>query len=436
MQPVKFDRLKNGIMCYSRVDRVSNAGGVGVRCGSFNDPPGKAGLKHLIEHVLASGWDEQSEYFYQLHCYEKYMGGPDESAMIQTDGTTTFYGVDNLYYRRHFVDCFNIICDYFRRWKSISDISIIDPIVEREKSRVIGEYALRGDDDPPEFAEILLRKLIYSRNPAGKRTDCELPEFETVSGYDFLDNLREFYVPEDMFVIVIGPSLIEVKKWAESHFGDMPVASKPKLHYDKSDNFPEIKDVRETVHIFQGLKTYHLSLGFPTEPFSLQNSSDEDALDVLARILSFRLRMKLQACNFNPKNKIYRTFAKAERTYLHGMFTIWCPTTSGDFIKSNEEIMLDEFKKLREQLVSGDEIDDIKLSLATIHRQMFRDTPGNLMNEIMECIGNGDEKLKSLHGYLDGLKKVNRHKIRDVVNKYFPADVGYARVIVAPEWNG
>lgn len=422
MQQIKFDRASNGMMCYSQVSTAAHVGGVAIKCGSVNDPSSKRGLAHLVEHILFGGYDPESERDVDLNYYEKYMGGPDAFAAVETGFVHTFYGSNQLLRRKHVLDCFDRLC------RMVSERRVTAIAVAREKAAVHNEYYLRGTDYLPGMMDVWLRQLIYTTNPVANRIDCELPEFEAVTASDVRNFIRKWYVPQNMFAILFGPTLAEVKKRVEKNFADLTSASKPRLEFDSSDSFPALREVKSKIVNVPHISQHHLAIGYPTEAYA---TKDAEAIDVMLRILAFRVRMRLRHDNQDFHKGVYRALALAERTYLHGMISIWFATIGGDeFIKSGEAVIMEEIEKLKRDLVFSDELDAIKKNMEWFYRSVFRDGPGFLADMVVQHVANGDDELIGLHSYIPSLERVSRKRIRDVANKYFTKN--FARVIARP----
>ena len=424
LKKVSFGRLANGMLYYSQFDTSSHLGGVGFKCGSAYDPPGKRGLAHHVEHNVFGESAKHSRRDLELNYYEKYMGGPDEDANIRTDYVSTFYGHDNLLWRPHLMDCFGAIADL------VLHPQIGEPGVLLEKAAVHNEYYLNGIDSAFERARDRLKLVLYDRNPVRNRVDCELPEFESVTAKDVRAFMRRYYVPNNAFMILLGPSFADVKKTAEKYFGNWaPAKSVPTLDYDHSDDFPQLIGVKSLEEVMPGIHQRHLCMGFPTETFK---TKDAEALDILARIWAFRLRVRLRHENCDFRKGVYRVFVTPERTHLHGLLNVWFATIGdADYVKEAEEIVLEEAKKLREELVLHDEFDAITKNLEWRYRDNFKSCMSNLSELIIEAATNGDEELEGLHSYLPRLWRLNRKHILDVANKYLTPN--YARVLIRPE---
>lgn len=106
---IRFFDLENGMRVYCRPEYGTNISGIGVRCGSANDPPGKRGLAHLAEHVLARRSLKHSPQEVDF-IIQKYMLGLGRSGKmrIETWRDATFFGHDSLSNRKHLYICFDM----------------------------------------------------------------------------------------------------------------------------------------------------------------------------------------------------------------------------------------------------------------------------------------------------------------------------------------
>lgn len=423
MKQVSVGHLKNGLPYYTYFDSGVHLGGIGVKAGSVNDPPGKRGLAHLAEHCVFCGSHEFSPEVVDRAYYEKYMGGPDASANVRTYFTSTFYGHDTLLWRPHLMDCF----DMFARIMKHPEIDARR--VEIEKAAVHNEFFLNGNDSAAAHATDMARKLLYRKNPAGNRIDAELPEFESMRLQDVRNFIRRYNVPKNMFVVLFGPEHQKVRQICERYFDDWGASTEPTFGYDGSDNVPVLVTIRSDERIFPGMKQHHLVMAFPTE---IYGSKDEEAIEILCRILAMRLRERLRGQNTDFNKGVYRVFVTPERSKYHGVIYVWFATVGGiDTVIEYEDAILDEMRKLGEVLVSNDEIEDIRKNLEWSYRMAFRNIPLELCELVVEAVANGDEDLVGLHSYLPNLEKVTRRKLREVARKYFVPF--YARALIRPE---
>lgn len=423
MKQVSVDRLKNGMLYYGYADTGIHLGTVGIMAGSVHDPPGKGGLAHLAEHCVFSGSEKYPSETVYLRYYEGHMGGPDESANVRTFFTSTFYGHDTLLWRPHLWDCADMVADLVKNHR------INDEVVATEKAAVHNEYYLNGMDSPQSRAMDMARRLLYTTNPARNRIDAEMPGFEKLGLRDVRNFVRRFYVPKNMFVLLFGPKFQEVKKFAERHFDGWGATTMPTIDYDGSDNLPVLRSVVSKESAFPGVRQRHLVMAFPTEVYG---SKDEEAIEILCRVLAYRLVQRIRVGNTDFNKGAYRVYVTPERSKYHGTIYVWFATVgSHETVLEYETIAKEEMKKLRETLISSAEMDSIRKNLEWQHRMAFRQIPIALCELVIEAAANGDEDLAGLHAYLPRLEKVTRRKIREVARKYLSPF--YARALVSPD---
>lgn len=408
MQRVSVGELKNGLRFYAHYDRVAHVGGIGVKCGSIHDPPGKQGMAHLVEHVITQRTRELDHMRTQL-LFWKFMGGFDKNRMIQTDRVSTFYGNDTLLREYYMMQCFKVFASMLR-----------DPVVTTEdilaeKAAVLQEYFLRGIDLLPTLIDDLMHESMYQKNPARNRIDCDPQELQTISPEDIKKFMEDYYGPNNLFIILLGPSHEKAKQLAERYFGDLPPRAVPALGYDHSEDYPHLSSVKSVMVPRVGISQFHVALGFPTETYK---SKDAEAIEVLAQILNLRLYFRLRMQNLDSKKGVYRVEVFTPRTFVHGIIYIYFATSDADFAEWGRKMVLEEIEKINKNPVSGEEIDAVRSRLDAEYLEAFRDTPSDLADLIIEAVANGDENLEDMHAYRKRLYKVSPRKIQRIAGKY------------------
>ncbi len=421
---VKFGELPNGVRFYAQHDctKGSSLAGIGVKCGSIYTPPGLVGLPHLVEHVLARECLKYKGEDVDL-MFER-LGGPEFGDInIRIDKTSTFFGFDNQLRREVMLFCLDVIANLLR------DRIVNLEGVEVEKAAIHNEYFLRGVDDAFSVIYDGMHEVLYERNPVRMRIDCKIEDLKRITPYHVRRFIKKHYIPQKTFLIAFGPKFNEVSELAKRYLGNWERASvEPELDYNHSDDFPVLASVKSLEIPRPGIHQYHLSLGFPTGTYL---SRDTEALDVLARIWAYRLRMRLREQNRDFNKGAYRALAFTfSRSFLHGLIFSWFATVSEEFVKQGEEVALQEAEKLKQELADERTFDVVKKSLDDAYLYAFHYSPGGLSEMVVEAVCNGDEELTHLHSYRERLGRVSRRRLRDVANKYFTKN--HARVLIRP----
>ncbi len=423
---VKVGKLNNGLKFYSQYDWSggTHLAGIGVKVGSLHTPPGCVGLPHLVEHLLA----RESLKYAPLQAemiFEKHLGDPDEDINIRIDRASTFYGFGDLLKKEGMLACFDVMANFLR------DKIVTAEGIDVEKAAVHNEYYLRGVDSMWSLIDDLMHGLIYERNPARLRIDCEVDDLKGIKRSQIASFIRKHYVPENMFLIMLGPRFEEVREFAKQYFDDLKNKPRPVLDYDHSDNLPVLASIRSNEVERASIGQFHFALGFPTESYM---SKDAEALDVLARILAFRLRQRLREGNRIFDQGVYRANVYTSRSFLHGLIYAIFATVSGEFAQKGEGIVLEQIQKLKEELVGDEELDAMVSYIDNSYQDAFKKIALTLSEMIIEAVCNGDDEdgkeLVHLHSFRQRLHKVTRRKLRAVANKYFTPN--YARVLIRP----
>lgn len=427
MYEVRSDSLPNGMMLYylPTEDTTSNVSGVGFRAGSIYDPSHKKGLAHAVEHARCRITRKCLDPYDLELGLRRHLGRPDTGSYnIRTDHTSVFYGHDNLITRKGMYTVFGTMASFAHPRHAILDPKGMHLV---ELPAVRNEYYQTGTDVAPAVVDELLYRALYTTNPVHWRVDGELERVRSFTTEDAQRFVRRYYVPKNGFVIMLGPKPSLVKELAAQYFGDWnSPTSTPCLDYDHADDIPKLSGIRN-IYEYRDIHQYHLGMAWPTETY---NSPDAEAIDVLAYILDTRA-WKVREGNTDPDAGAYRAPVDAERTMVHGMITFWCPTVSKKYVGELERVLLEAITSLREKLPTRAEFDVAVANLTNDYKVAFKTSPGILAEMIIGATTNGDPELKGIREFRQRLRRVTRHKVRDMANKYLDPRA-YVRAIVGP----
>lgn len=162
-----------------------------LKAGGRNDPPGKAGISHFLEHMLFRGSSEFASNL-ELEIAFEAIGGSVNAA---TDEETTCY------FSRIHPDQ---IAEGVRLFSSMLLNPTLDGI-EIEK-RIITEEALedineRGEETNPSN---LASRLLWPDHPLGMPTIGYLDTIKGFTKKDLKAYLGEYYVPSNALIVAAG----------------------------------------------------------------------------------------------------------------------------------------------------------------------------------------------------------------------------------------
>ena len=186
-----------------------------IKVGGRNDPPGKTGLSHFLEHMLFRGTQEFRSSLEIENAFEAIGGAPNAA----TDAESTCY-----YSRIH--------PDHVRRGMEIFSSMLLRPTldgIETEK-RIITEEARedlneQGDEINPDT---IVSRLLWPRHPLGLPTIGTLESINGMCREDMAAHLQAYYRPNAAVVVVSGPVRShDVFACAEDIFGTWQNAAIP-----------------------------------------------------------------------------------------------------------------------------------------------------------------------------------------------------------------
>ena len=409
------DLKSNGIRVYYFCDSggTTHICGVGFRVGSVHDPPDVRGIAHFDEHLVSrESFTYDGDEVYRI--IRRYLGDSENNVKIETDATSTYYGGLGLFYRWHMHKVMPMLVSLVR------DRIITQAGIGTEGGAVNNEIPLIQEDVALAKLDILFYQTMYETNPirfSVLGTEDSLGQITAGKARRFV---KKFYVAENMFALIFGPTMQESMSFAEKYLDDWPYHGSPAIVDLKSfDLFPEITSPRFSELIKNGLRTYYVQLGFATERYI---SEDDANLDVIADIVHNRITDILRENNKDPKKGVYRSPGFIDRSLVHGTIGAWFSSIDKDYAFYGRDRVLKEFLRLKEELVPGMIVEETVAAKREAFMIKFRNAPEQVIDLVVKATSNGDPDLTHLHSYPDRLHKVTNKTIRKTANKYFKPD--------------
>ena len=161
------------------------------RNGSADDPIGKSGIAHFLEHLMFKGTKnhpagEFSELIADL--------GGQENAFTSNDYTAYFQRVA----KEHLRLCMDYEAD------RMSNLVLSDEVVAPERDVVLEERRMRTDSDPADLLNEAVQAALFTRHPYGTPVIGWAADIEGLGRADALAYYDRFYTPENAILIVAG----------------------------------------------------------------------------------------------------------------------------------------------------------------------------------------------------------------------------------------
>ncbi|ACK51780.1 peptidase M16 domain protein [Methylocella silvestris BL2] len=188
---------------------------VWYRNGSADDPLGKSGIAHFLEHLMFKGTSTHPQgEFSQLVADS----GGQENAFTSNDYTAYFQRVA----RDQLAVCMEYEADRMK------NLVLTDEIVAPEREVVLEERRMRTDSDPSDQLNEAVQAALFTQHPYGRPIIGWNHEIESLDRSDALAYYDRFYTPENAILVVAGDvSTEEVVELAEKIYGPIPARGEP-----------------------------------------------------------------------------------------------------------------------------------------------------------------------------------------------------------------
>ena len=183
---------------------------VWYRNGSADDPAGKSGIAHFLEHLMFKGTEKHPKGYFSELVAE--LGG-QENAFTSNDYTAYFQRMPKAH--------LPVVMEY--EADRMKNLVLTDEIVAPERDVVLEERRMRTDSDPSAQLHEAVQAALYTHHPYGKPIIGWQHEIEDLGRTDALDYYDRFYTPENAILIVAGDvGEADVRELATRIYGAIP----------------------------------------------------------------------------------------------------------------------------------------------------------------------------------------------------------------------
>ncbi|MEW6571814.1 MAG: pitrilysin family protein [Nitrospirota bacterium] len=374
---------------------------VWYRVGSKDEPAGKSGMSHLLEHMMFKG---TAEY------------GPSEfSKIVQKNG-----GTDNAYTTKDYTTYFEIfsservMLSLDLEKDRMQNLTLDPKETFSERNVVMEERRLNYEDDPESslFEEVVA--MAFKSHPYQRPVIGWMSDLRSIDREDLYDYYKTYYSPANAVIVVAGDvNPAEMIEKIRTSFGVIPPGpSKNRITTAESEQRGE----RRLLHKKEA-KLPHVIAAFHTPSFPHEDSY---ALEVLSLIFS------------NGKSsRLYRSLVYEKKLSLDAsayydslnkdpyLFFFSSTSAPGRDIKDVEEAIYAEIERLKKAPPSEEEVQKAKNQ---IESSFIMDQDSIFMQAMkygtFEMLGDW----RLIDSYLEGIKKVTPADVARVVRKYLKED--------------
>jgi zinc protease len=387
-------RLENGLTILALENRSAPTVTcmIWYRAGSRCDPNGAAGTAHFLEHMMFKGTKRFPK------------GEIDYVTALNGGFNNGFTSYDFTAF------CFSFASD---RWWTALEIeadrmkqNLFDPKDLEIERQVILEELRMEMDEPWEILREAVTAKVFPAHPYRFPVAGLIEEVEKISGKQLIDLYRNFYVPNNAVLVLVGAfetgaaierihqlfDPISPRKLSPTCFTQQPQYSSRRLRVEKQSSVAR------------------MVIALPAPRFS---DSDFIVLEVLDQLLSGGKLSRLQS-ELVEENQfaslLSSEYSESLDPYLYNFRLEIREGISPDLV---EEIFFQQIQELRETPVSDEELNRARLRTVVQYIGDLETTFDQAFHlGLAETLGRSDQ----LHGYIQRLSSVTADEISHLAN--------------------
>ena len=260
---------------------------VWYKVGGADEPKGKSGIAHFLEHLMFKGTEKHPGGFSKQVAE---LGG-QENAFTGHDYTAYFQRVA----REHLAAMMAFESD------RMNGLALTDAVVDPERNVVLEERKMRVDNDPGAQLGEEISSTLFTHHPYGTPIIGWEDEITGLSRQDALDFHDRFYTPNNATLIVAGDvTEEEVRLLAQESYGKVARRAEPPARLRPQE--PRQRANRRVTLADRRVEQPILQRYWRAPSYRRAEAGEAEALDLLAQILGG-----------GPTSRLYRTLVVEEK---------------------------------------------------------------------------------------------------------------------------
>jgi zinc protease len=324
-------RLNNGLRVIVSEDHAAPVFSLVVTydVGSRNERKGRTGFAHLFEHMMFKGSENVGQ---NEHPYLMFMNGGDMNGTTSKDRT--------LYYET--LPANQLDLALFLEADRMRSLTITKENLENQRNAVQEERRLGVDNQPygrtfEAIDELAYENFAYEHSVIGSMEDLNAATVEDVAGF-----FKMYYAPNNAVVSIVGD--VDMKSAlarVEKYFGAIPRQAAPPA-VDMTEP-PQTAERRLTIEDPLA-RLSRVDVVYKVPPSS---SPDDDALSVLATVLSSGRSSRFYESIVRQKQLSTGVFARAGDSRGPGLFAITATVNPGKPLADLESAIDEEIERVK-----------------------------------------------------------------------------------------
>lgn len=371
--------------------------------GSGDEPPGKSGIAHFLEHLMFKGTET--------------LGPGEFSETVLREGAqhNAFTSYDfTAYYERAAKDRLPKLMAL--EADRMANLALDEKEVLSERDVVLEERRGRLENNPSALLQAEMQAALYGAHPYSVPIIGHKAEIEALGRQDAYDFYERYYAPNKAILIVAGDvTPDEVKALAETHYGPLEPAA---IAGERSREAAELPDEPQTiVRRDPRAQAVRWQRYYPAPSYASGDPETGAALDVLAQILGGGRTSRLYQ-DLVVKKKIaaaagaWYSGTRLDETY----FGVYAMPTAGTEPDAIEGAVANVIAEIRENGVDDAELARAKTSLIA-EATYARDSHEQLANVYGQGLTTG-LGLEEIAAWPADIDKVTAADVKAAAERY------------------
>jgi zinc protease len=403
-------RFENGLTLHVAPEHPAPVAAVQawIGVGAADEAPQKAGIAHLLEHMLFKG---SADYGMGELVRAIEGGGGEINAWTALDHTV-YHAVLGAGHLGTAIDALGDMLTAPR----------IDPEELSREREVVLEEIRQGTDDPARAVAHGLFATAYAAHPYRRPVIGTAETVRRIGERELVDFFRTYYVADNLTLIVAGDVDPErVRRGVERRFRAMPSGRPARCTVAE----PEQTAPRASCTRRQ-LGEAYLALGFHVPA---ARHPDLAALDVAAILLGQSESARLPRSLRDRDQLVTSVYANVHALRDPGLLVLSATARGQDAVRALGALG-DHARALADDLSPG-ELDKARITAETAFVRQLETAQGRARALGWHATAAGDPQFG--HVYLDRIRAVRRHDVAGVLHRYLRAEnASVAAILPAP----
>lgn len=375
--------------------------------GSADDPVGKSGIAHFLEHLLFKGTANvpQGEFSGAVAAI-----GGQENAFTSYDYTA--------YYQKVSPGALSLMMRY--EADRMRNVVLSDDVIYPERKVILEERSSRVDSSPSSILSEFVQAALFVHHPYGVPIIGWAHEIEKLERDDILAFYEQWYQPWNAIVVVAGDvDPDNVYQLAKESYGTVE-ATQPQV--ERKRNSDPVRVVSKSLTYHDARVTNPVwQRTFVAPSYRTDEGLESEALDILASILGQSVTSRIYKNLVIGNEMATSAGAYYQGTAIdEGYFGLYATPRGDTTVTELEAAMEAQIDSLLSQGITVEELDRARRTLiqSVVFSQDSQVTMARIFGSVLATGGTVDD----VSEWTNRLEQVTVNDINAVARKYLVRD--------------